>query len=594
MAQVPRKSETNLSIQFSGILHAGKAGLFKATEEQIGWRRDDGGQFVVHQASSVKKAEWFEGKLRLLITDESQGDGASQDQIVGFDNLPLDSFDSVWRYFEQNCNVYVKRLKPTVSIKEADFDTALAAIEASADRVDEAQGDVQKKAREADLIQKVEIIRDGLDKAIGGDKQSLSRVFAANGCERIGHLRLVVDTVQVEVYKQDPRWIHLLHVCASIEAVLRELGTFRSWRPRKDQAGLSKRQMMWELRQQQGAVSPPKPYPDTGGTPAAKRIDAGVPSPPSAKHALSGPMTPPSGTGQTPMLPVDELRQRLANTSGYTEPSRETLGSFGAKDRTQSGMGPLGQGGRSFDQSAKGFTDPSRGTNSFGEKVRQPDLGPLGQGPLGQGSRSFDRSGSRGQDESDPNDQAKNFGAALAGFLKGNNDVADEESLNPVSWVGGREQEIDDPNSMLADPNGDGAIPRPTLPSGNIMEGWVWKKSRFLKRWRRRWLVLTEDSLASYKEPRDPEPTEKWAKGEVVRVHSSDNEVRWHLGFCVVANQRKMRNFYMVCDNDSIRTGWIQKASEVLAPDSLPPRMNEPASAEGVAAPSAQDNEVYD
>lgn len=46
---------------------------------------------------------------------------------------------------------------------------------------------------------KVETLRDGLDAAVGGDKQALSRVFAANGCERIGRLRLVVDTVQLEV-----------------------------------------------------------------------------------------------------------------------------------------------------------------------------------------------------------------------------------------------------------------------------------------------------------------------------------------------------------------------------------------------------------
>lgn len=41
---------------------------------------------------------------------------------------------------------------------------------------------------------------------MSGDKTALSRVFASNGCERIGRLRLVVDTVQLEVYHMDPRW----------------------------------------------------------------------------------------------------------------------------------------------------------------------------------------------------------------------------------------------------------------------------------------------------------------------------------------------------------------------------------------------------
>merc|ERR1719408_416056 len=41
-----------------------------------------------------------------------------------------------------------------------------------------------------------------------------------------------------------------------------------------------------------------------------------------------------------------------------------------------------------------------------------------------------------------------------------------------------------------------------------VAAGWVWKKSRHLRQWRRRWLVLTESQLATYKEPRDAKPTE--------------------------------------------------------------------------------------
>merc|ERR1719446_44387 len=100
----------------------------------------------------------------------------------------------------------------------------------AADRVDEApSGSVSKKAKEADLMKRVESVRDGLDQAVSGDKQALSRVFAANGCERIGRLRLVVDTVQLEVYHSDPRWQHLQGRAATVEGVLRELGTFRQW-----------------------------------------------------------------------------------------------------------------------------------------------------------------------------------------------------------------------------------------------------------------------------------------------------------------------------------------------------------------------------
>lgn len=55
-------------------------------------------------------------------------------------------------------------------------------------------------------LQALRGVRDGLDQAVSGDKTALSRVFASNGCERIGRLRLVVDTVQLEVYHMDPRW----------------------------------------------------------------------------------------------------------------------------------------------------------------------------------------------------------------------------------------------------------------------------------------------------------------------------------------------------------------------------------------------------
>ena len=41
---------------------------------------------------------------------------------------------------------------------------------------------------------------------VSGDKQALSRVFADKGCERIGRLRLVVDTVQLEAGRAGWIW----------------------------------------------------------------------------------------------------------------------------------------------------------------------------------------------------------------------------------------------------------------------------------------------------------------------------------------------------------------------------------------------------
>ena len=76
----------------------------------------------------------------------------------------------------------------------------------------------------------VQVVRDGLDKVVGGDKQALSAVFSVNGCEPIGRLRLVLRTVQVEFYKEDARFVHLKNLALTIESVLKELGAFRQWR----------------------------------------------------------------------------------------------------------------------------------------------------------------------------------------------------------------------------------------------------------------------------------------------------------------------------------------------------------------------------
>jgi len=132
----------------------------------------------------------------------------------------------------------------------------MGGIERLADLVDQALQVIQKQSRETDLMKKAESIRDGLDLAVSGDKHALSRVFAANGCERIGRLRLVIDTVRLEgPYRKDPRWLHLTSVCETIENILEEMGTFRNWRPSDDDAELMQREMVRELRRKQGEAS---------------------------------------------------------------------------------------------------------------------------------------------------------------------------------------------------------------------------------------------------------------------------------------------------------------------------------------------------
>lgn len=65
------------------------------------------------------------------------------------------------------------------------------------------------------------------------------------------------------------------------------------------------------------------------------------------------------------------------------------------------------------------------------------------------------------------------------------------------------------------------------------MEGWVWKRSRFWKRWRRRWLVLLPEELRSFRSRQAAQAatkagsaangasgaTEVVLKGSVIRVY---------------------------------------------------------------------------
>merc|ERR1719450_576473 len=59
--------------------------------------------------------------------------------------------------------------------------------------------------------------------------------------------------------------------------------------------------------------------------------------------------------------------------------------------------------------------------------------------------------------------------------------------------------EVSDPESIIAIPQDDGVFRGKATHPDSIKEGWVWKQSRHLKRWHRRWLVLTSHTLQTYK-----------------------------------------------------------------------------------------------
>jgi len=476
-------------LRIDNVLNCGEAGQFRANNECLGWRSSDGVRTLLHPTSSVRRAEWFEGRLRILC--ETDGGGGSE--VISLEGFADGDFDQLWRFFEQNCAVYLRKHRAVAALSETDYDGAMRSIEDAADRVDDAtKASVQKKAREADLMKKVESVRDGLEQAVSGDKQALSRVFSANGCERIGRMRLVIDTVHLEVYRKDERWVHLRKMCDTIEAVLRELGTFRSWKPPDDaeHSSLARRQMVRELRQRQGEVGE---YEDLDGSSATVINDGGGDS--NAAEALNP----------------------LRSGAGNSGPGRVAL--------------------------------PTAGYPAYGAAHPQYGAPPP---PLPEPAPAA----APAADQSD---------VAVGEKKKVGVRLAEEEEEEDV--------EVSDPNSFPADRRkakekasglgeGDqgGRRIRYTHP-GSVLEGWVWKRSRFLRRWRRRWLVLMPKQLMSFKQRGQPEPTETVDAGAVLHVYSADSEVLQAKCFCVSIHKR---NFYMVCDDEAQKREWMQEIARAL------------------------------
>lgn len=433
-------------VKIDQIQNASENGQFRANASNIGWRGETGRQ-LVYGTAAVKRAEWYEGNLRVLL-EENDGQ-----QILALDGFSPKDYDLLWRFFSEH-EVFLKKHKPQAAISEEAFDAAMQKIEESADAVDDAGwGSVQKRAREADLMVKVESIHDSMDRALGGDRAALSRVFAANGCERIGRLRLVIDTVQLEVYVNDPRWKHLSSKSLSIESVLKELGTFRPWKPPEENSSMAKRQMARELKKTLTGE-------DTSidSTPLRKTPTRKVEAPVGLDTLLAASASPVHGTTTTsnPLAPV-------ATTLASTPlPARES---------------------------------PSASS-------RSPSRGRTGE-------------------------------------------VSDEE----VTDIAGRSA---NPHRSHSD--------NLNMKPGSIREGWVWKRSRYLKRWRRRWIVLMPEGLHAYKDRQDAKPTESIDRG-IRSVTCGDHFVQQANCFCV---QTSGRSYYMVCDDGEQNKQWSRDIARTL------------------------------
>lgn len=87
-------------------------------------------------------------------------------------------------------------------------------------------------------------------------------------------------------------------------------------------------------------------------------------------------------------------------------------------------------------------------------------------------------------------------------------------------------------------------------------EGWIYKQSKYLKEWRRRWVVLTPRQLCSFKEPQNyrVSPTERvWLK-DCSSVKSAEEETRQLNGFRLDSGGRV---YYFYTDEQQDKEAWI-------------------------------------
>merc|ERR1712151_1099428 len=103
---------------------------------------------------------------------------------------------------------------------------------------------------------------------------------------------------------------------------------------------------------------------------------------------------------------------------------------------------------------------------------------------------------------------------------------------------------------------------------GSILEGWVWKRSRYLMRWRRRWIVLLPDQFMSFRKRGNPKPTELISAGVTLNCYSADTEVMQRHCFCLQTTKgaRRKRRYYLVCDDEQQKENWIKAVTGALCP----------------------------
>jgi hypothetical protein len=108
-----------------------------------------------------------------------------------------------------------------------------------------------------------------------------------------------------------------------------------------------------------------------------------------------------------------------------------------------------------------------------------------------------------------------------------------------------------------------------TVSQGEIQkQGFLWKESKVLKHWRRRWIVLTREHLCSFKKPEDKEgsvyrnPTESIRLRDCVSVQRADVSGTEH-GFSVITLDR---TFFFSASSEREKQDWMNAIMNFCLP----------------------------
>lgn len=89
-----------------------------------------------------------------------------------------------------------------------------------------------------------------------------------------------------------------------------------------------------------------------------------------------------------------------------------------------------------------------------------------------------------------------------------------------------------------------------------LKEGWVEKRSRYFKSWRKRWAVLTPGSLFTFKAPNayTTTPTENIAIRDCINIRSAEEDVNNENSFRV---DTRGYSFFFLCESAAEKELWI-------------------------------------